>query len=326
MARTLTGVARNAWSRDKGSVNHALKQSTFRGLLDTAPLKPYLRDLIPWQQIPLNIKNGFLKAVTVTATNVHSGEVELFVQKAENIVYSGRYKIHDVPLESVHAIASAAIPILFPSVSIGGQHYCDGGLRLNTPMSPAIQLGADKVLVIGLHHQREKADWHNAGADNLKNTMPTLGELLGQVLKTVFVDRLDYDINQTNRLNLVIETAEHVYGADFLQKMNGALLERSIRRDIALRGLKKLDMYSIFPSQDIREIFRDCLEDAETMKEGLTTFEKWLLRVLDVDLVQGLDFLTFILFIPKYISKLLDLGFEDARHHHDKLVEFLGSA
>lgn len=327
MSRSVMGVMRNLFGKQPKTMEDTInKKHPFRGVLDTSPFPKFLDDVIPWKQVSLNVRNGVTKAVIVTATNVRSGKVEFFIDKHPSIEYSGRHTAHFVSIEKEHAMASAAIPLMFPTVKIGTDHYCDGGLRLNTPLSPAIHMGAEKVMVIGLHHASERADedYNLAHLDQLKSS-PSMGEVLGQVLKSVFLDRLDSDLTQVNRINRIITAGEAAFGPDFVQRMKDPLRNAGQANDIGVRGLNKIEIMSIFPSVDVRSIFAETLEETQFLKNSLSTFEKMLLRVMDVDLQSGLDFLTFILFIPSYVRKLIDLGYEDARARHDDFVKFFSS-
>lgn len=324
LTRSFFGVSRNIFSRAQDE-DVVIKKKHFRGLLNASPLIPFLKNSIPWRQISVNIKNELIKAVSLTATNVHSGKLELFVEKHPSVPYTGRYIIHDTKLEFYHALASAALPLMFASVQIHNNYYMDGGLRLNTPMSPAIQLGADKILVIGLHHKKEGPEVEIDKPFIHTPEPPTLGLMLGKISSALFLDRLDYDIEQMDRINRIIEWGEQVYGDDFVQRINDYLKKESVSGDIASRGLKKLSAYRIFPSRDLRQIFGECIEGQHFFSKTLTSFERTLLKLLDVDIHSGKDFLSFIMFHPTYMNRLLELGFEDARTHHDSLVEFMSS-
>lgn len=293
------------------------KANHFHGFLDTSPLLPFLEQVIPWEMVSKNVASGIVKAVSIVATNVFTGRMELFIDKHPEIEYTGEYIHHFGPIQPLHAKASAAIPLVFPSVLINGIAYTDGGLRLNTPMSPAIQLGADSLLVIGLHHYAkpgEKIPFHGH-----KGHDPALGQILGRVMNSIFLDRIQYDMEQLERINRIVDWGEMVYGKDFLDDLNEMLHRRSIRGDIANRGLKRLNVIRIRPSEDIGEIFGHCFRRG---RDKLSAFEKFLVRFLDIDSSSGVDFLSYISFLPEYIKKLLDLGFEDARKHHGELKEF----
>jgi len=290
----------------------------FHGFLDTSPFLPFLQKIIPWHQIPKNIESGILQALSVSATNVFTGRFELFVEKRPEVEYTGEYITHFTRMEAVHAMASAAIPIIFPTVLIGGIAYTDGGLRLNTPMSPAIQLGADAIFVIGLHHRAPDGKIPSHG---FRGEQASLGQVLGRVMNSIFLDRTQYDMEQLERINRIVDWAERLYGKKFLADLNRLLQKENIRGDIANRGLKRLQVLRIRPSEDIGELFSQIFH--RHRDKHFTLFEKFLLRFLDIDPTGGVDFLSYIGFIPEYLKKLVELGFEDARSHRDEIIEFL---
>lgn len=323
MGRTITGFMSQLMGiKTRESEGGKVRRYHFKGLLDTSPFPFFLKDIIPWKQITLNVQRGLTLAVSVTATNVHTGKMELFIEKHPSITYTGRHRTHIVTIEARHAMASAAIPILFPTVRVGKNYYCDGGLRLNTPLSPAIQLGADKILVIGLHHVTERAEQGVDEPFTESILPPTMGEVIGKVLNSIFLDKLDYDLEQMERINKIIRWGEEAYGSDFLNKINQNLALKSKEQNLRPREFKKLQVMTIFPSADIRKIFAECVVDPKFLKRNLTAFERTLLKVLDVDIRYGNDFLSFILFVPAYLKKMIELGFEDAKAHHDELIAF----
>lgn len=243
--------------------------------------------------------------------------MEPFIEKSPEVEYTGEYIIHFGKSDPIHAMASAAIPIVFPSVMVDGIAYTDGGLRLNTPMSPAIQLGADSVLVIGLHY---RAPAHEIPFHGEIGKPPPLGQILGRVMNSIFLDRINYDLEQLERINRIIDWAEMLHGKTFIADLNDMLLQNKIRGDIANRGLKRITALRIRPSQDIGEIFSECFQ--QNSKRHFSAFEKLLVRFLDIDPTKGIDFLSYIVFMPEYLQRLLDLGFEDARSNHDKIVAY----
>lgn len=326
LSHSAASISKNLLSKKYGE-GGLLAHHNFRGILNTAPLIPFLKKNVSWQQISVNLKNRCIDAISITATNIVTGKLELFIEKRADLPYTGRYLYHDTKIEVFHAMASSAIPLIFPAVRIKKNYYMDGGVRMNTPMSPAIQLGAEKILVIGIHHQKEGPEYAEPEKLHEHYTItgaePSMGDMIGKILNSLFLDKLDYDIEQLNRINRIITWAEECYGADFVPKINDYLLEKRLKGDIASRGLKKLSVMKIFPSQDLREVFRESIEKTQFFKKNLTRLEKTLLKILDVDLNTGKDFLSFIMFYPEYLHRLLELGFEDARSNHDKLIEFL---
>ena len=266
-----------------------------------------------------NIQSGIVEALSIVATNVFTGRMELFIEKHPSIEYTGEYAHHFTRIQPIHAKASAAIPLVFPTVQIDGIAYTDGGLRLNTPMSPAIQLGADSLFVIGLHHRAKERG--KIPSHGVKGQPPALGQVVGRVMNSIFLDRTQYDLEQLIRINRIIDWSEMLHGKDFLHDLNKMLHRKNIRGDIADRGLKRLQVLRLRPSEDIGEIFSHCFRRQKDLH--LSAFEKFLTRFLDIDPSGGVDFLSYISFLPEYLKKLLDLGFEDARRHHTNIKEFL---
>lgn len=318
--RSFTGISFNLFRRPTAETMQE-KGIHFHGLVDTSPFPKFLKRMVVWDRIKQNVARKLLHGVSLTLTNMHSGQLEFFIHKHADVPYTGDYAVRFVDLHWRHAMAGAAIPLLFPPVEIDGSYYADGGLRLNTPMSPAIHMGADRIVVIGMHDPAESAMARGARAKE-SHTAPTLGEILGKILSSIFLDRLDYDLIQMRRINRIIEWGERVYGAKFLPEINQMLAREGIVGDVASRGLKQLQVFSIFPSRDIRELFNECIAGPGGLS-GFSAFEKLLLRLLDVDMHRGQEFLSYFLFLPPYVRALVQLGYDDAKKKHDALVEFL---
>ncbi len=289
----------------------------FKGLLNTSPLPNYLQANIDFKAIAHNVAQGIVDAIALVGTNVVSGRTELFVHKSPSIQYSGSYQLREGPIRCEQVMASSAIPLIFPPVLVDGIPYIDGGLRLNTPLSPAIQLGADKILVLSLHHQ-----WMEPVLQPLPTVMPTMGQILGRVMNTIFLDRTEWDVEQLTRINRIIEWSEQHYGADFLSVINETIQASGARGDIADRGLKKLQLLKIEPSYDIGQLYQEHFEQ-NIRQSHFTMMERFLIRLLDIDPESGFDLLSYITFMPGYIKLLLELGYEDGRRHHDALVSFM---
>lgn len=313
ITRSSTGVVRKFFRSGGRGMPH------FPGFLDTAPFLPFIERVIPWKMIRKNIDAGLVKALSVVATNVFTGRLELFIEKHPSLEYSGDCVAHFTTIQPIHAMASAAIPVVFPTVPISGIAYTDGGLRLNTPLAPAIHLGADSILVIGLNHRAKPGE--KIPSHGEKGHPASLGQVVGRVMNAVFLDKIQYDMEQLIRINKIIEWGELAYGKKFLSKINETIKKKKIRGDVADRGLKKLKVLRIRPSQDIAEMFSHIFR--KSPRKDFTTFEKFMVRLLDVDPTSGVDFLSYLSFMPEYLRSLLDLGYEDAKRHHNELKEFL---
>ncbi len=326
----------NIYKRNMGAMTSFLRKSStgmlmklfkssgksnphFPGFLDTAPFTPFIREAMDWKQLTRNIRDGLIDALSLVATNVLTGRLELFIQKHEETAYHGDCIAHLTKITPDHARASAAIPIMFPAVMIDDVPYIDGGLRLNTPLSPAIHLGADRVLAVGLSHRAQPGE--DVPQRGQKGRQPALGAVVSRVMNAIFLDRVQYDFEQLNRINRIIEWGQEVHGESFLEEINTMIQQKNFSGDIADRGLKHIKVLRIRPSEDIGEIFRRCFRKRD--KDELTFFEKFLLRMMDVDPYSGVDLLSYISFSPEYLKQLLALGFEDARSQHEEIKAFM---
>src|ERR1041385_6177381 len=128
-------------------------------LLDTRPLAEFVRGAIHWPQVQKNLDAGWLDAVSISCTELASGRTKVFVANGSRRLppwsQNRLVTVERCVLRPEHVLASASIPILFPAVSIGGIYHCDGGLHQNTPLSPALRMGADRVLVVGIRREGE---------------------------------------------------------------------------------------------------------------------------------------------------------------------------
>jgi len=319
LGSTIGGIVRNLVTFNPFQLTRRRRGPHFNSFLDTSPLHDFLKKKISWEAIKKNVEEGTVDAVAINATNLRNGRHELFVKRKLECAYQGHYPFHDVELNVQHAMASAAIPIIFPAIKIEGTYYADGGLRLFTPMSPAIQLGADAMVVIGLRYR--SPDYKNL---KFKKEMkePTIALQLGRVLNGLFLDRIEYDMEQLERINSIVETSEKVYGADYLEKLNKKMARDGLKVDIATRGLRRIRAVEIKPSQSISGIFLQWMHKAK--KEfKFTSFEKLLVRVLDIDPATGSDLLSYLTFAPGYLQTLFDLGYEDAKRHRNQLIDIM---
>lgn len=293
----------------------------FSGFFDTTPLPNFIKKHIDFKLLNQSVDKGPVTAIALTASNLTTDELVLFLKKKADHPYIGPYKTIETDLNIDHPIASGAIPIIFPPRKIGNYYYMDGGIKLNTPLSPAIQLGAKKILIIGLHNEQERVSRRTIEQGLIYP--PTLGEIIGKVLNSIFLDKITYDVEQLERINRIITWTKELYGPNYLKDLNHMLQISGEEVEVAKRGLKELKVLSLFPSRDIREIFHISLTNPGTYQKHFGRLEKFLLKILDVDLIQGQDFLSYLMFLPDYLTMLLELGIEDAKAKEDEIVEFL---
>ena len=289
----------------------------FRGIFDTTPFFQLLRQKCNWQEITKNIENGVIDAVAIAATNMLSGEGEIFLQKRDDVEYQSKMVTHLVKkITPRHVMASAALPLLFPAVPIQSVYYNDGGLRLTTPLAPAVALHAKHILIIGTRWQptaetREELDTQ---AKIAPPPQPSLNEILGKVYNAIFLDRLENDLDHLNRINKILENCKELVSPEIYE----AICKKS--------KVQEIKTISIFPSENISSLVDETLGGSFAKMKTMGSFERFVLRVLEADPGRGNDLLSYFLFEPEYLEKLIDMGFEDARKHHDQLAEFAENA
>jgi NTE family protein len=290
-----------------------------RGLLDTSALEDLVRNAIPWRSLRENVAAGRLDAICVAATEVSTGRVVVFVEsrhpKQLRWTRDPSIVAQSVRLSAEHALASAAIPGLFPAVRLGEAYYSDGGLRLNTPLSPALRLGTDRVLVIALGHGVTADDQHPLRAGRLAYSASPIF-LLGKVLNALLLDHIDRDLRQMRLLNDILRRAQEVGGLDLLDRIN-----ETVERD---RGqpFKIVEDLVIRPSADLgimaTEAARD-LHGHSATSRGI----RLVLRTLGfVGNPFEADLLSYLFFDRQYTAPLLKLGLEDARGQEEALMGF----
>jgi NTE family protein len=289
------------------------------GLLDTLPLERLVRESIPWANLRYLVETGEIEAVAVAATEISSGKSVVWVDNREGIV---RYWARDpfviarpAKLSPAHALASAAIPFLFPAPRIDGSYFCDGGLRLNTPLSPALRLGADRLLIVGLRHVPTPAE-EAALATNREANYSSLAYLAGKVLNALLLDHVDYDVDRLRLVNAILDTGARAYGPDFLRRIN-EVIEKM--RGTPYRVVR--DLY-VLPSKDLAVMAAECL-DSHRGDGGLRA---WLsdaaLRYSVYGIAGEADLLSYLYFDQCYAEHLIALGRADAEARGDELVEF----
>jgi NTE family protein len=289
----------------------------YGGLLDTGGLERFVVQAIPWRGIDRNLRSGAVHALTVSATHVGSGHTVVFLSSREPVPPGGwsrdpftRHRAARIGPR--HVLASAAIPLLFPAVKIGHEFFTDGGLRQNTPMSPALRLGADRLLVVSLRHL-------DSGGAQLERertiAYPKPLFIAGKALNALLLDRTDYDLDRMQRLNAVMLAGERAFGPEFIDVMNAEL--------IRLRGapLRVVEAVHIRPSVDIGAIAADFVARDRAIIHGRVA-RRLLHRLAAGESAHESDFLSYLLFDGNWARELIALGRADAARQEEELLRF----
>ena len=271
-----------------------------RGLVDPSPLRAYLEAKLPTSNagrlegITRKLDAGKLRGVAVTATNYTTGQTTTFVQGCEIARWVRPNRIGITTHLTVdHIMASAALPLIFPAVQIDGAWYGDGGIRLTAPLSPVINMGADRILAISTRYQRTRAE----ADQRLIEGYPPAAQIIGILMNAIFLDVLDQDAWHLQRINELIE----------------ALPER--RRF----GLRPIKLLMIRPSVDIGKL-------AGGMRPTLSGALRLFTMGIGAGETKSPDWLSMLLFDPDYMGRLIEVGYDDAAHQHDEIAAFLDEA
>jgi len=285
-----------------GLIGHTVS----RGLLDASPLYELLARVIPLAGIPDAIRRGTLYAVAITATSYHSGRSYTFVQgrSGHPVWQKSRRIVLPVDLMPEHVCASAAIPLVFPPVRVNclgsDLWFGDGALRLVTPLSPAIRLGASRLLAIGVRSSRAAASLSRAENGGTPLVSPPLAQVCGVFLNAIFLDHLDTDLDHLHRMNELIEA----YGGSVTVP---PVMNEPIRRVTSL---------AISPSEDLALIAR---RFAHRMPRVL----RWLMEGLGTPDAESADLMSYLLFDGGFTQALLEVGYRDANARIDEIEAFL---
>lgn len=306
-------------------------------LLNIKSLNRVVTQDIAWPQIGKNIASGHVEGLTVSTTHIASGKTVVFIDHKDGAPPSwtrdARRLARAVRIGPLHALASACIPLLFPAQCIDGAFYCDGGLRQNTPLSPALRLGADRVLVIAVAHATNNKP--PAGASPLSasearehsrtdapaelhpaqpEASPNAAMVLGKVFNALLLDHLDYDLQQLRGFNQLIEDGEAAFGPSFTGTL-GRTTER-------MRGARyrKVEPLVIRPSRDLGELARTwLLEHAVKLPGPLGRVMRY---AAESDSTSHSDFISYLAFDGPYANALMALGMHDADAARDQLIAF----
>ena len=207
-------------------------------------------------------------------------------------------------------LASAAIPMLFPAVKIGEEYFTDGGLRQNTPMSPAIRLGADRLLLVSLRHVAK--DTKTIQKERVE-AYPKPLFLAGKALNALLLDHTEYDLQRMQRINMILEAGHASFGDRFEDMMNHELAR--------LRGapLRRIQAAHIRPSEDIGALAAQFVRAGKMKVTGVVA-RKLISRLSAGEAAHESDLLSYLLFDGDFAAELIDLGRRDAAKKEDELA------
>ncbi|MCH2171562.1 patatin-like phospholipase family protein [Myxococcota bacterium] len=310
----LLGLRRLAEKMRKGNAPERLY-----GLFDTRALEQLVVEAIPWRSLHTNIQQGLVNSVCVSATQLSTGRSVNFIETNEKSLPPWTRDATLLPkktrLRPTHALASAAIPLLFPAVRVARSYYADGGLRLNTPLAPALRLGAERVLVIALR-QNMAAVQQKVLATHRMWDYASPAYLFGKVLNSILLDHLETDLARMQVLNEIIDDGETAWGKDFLPRVNDVAIAK---RGQAFRRIHEIVLR---PSEDLGQLAGSILRNMPEEKQRSPLLKLAARSVDDDERPAESDLLSYLLFDGEFSVSLAELGFRDAQACEEQLCEF----
>jgi NTE family protein len=287
------------------------------GLFDVRPMADLVQREISWRAVSRCLRKGMLRALTVSCTEVSTGRTVVFMQVSPELTIPSaappRTLFRADRIGPHHALASAAIPLLFPPVRIDGELHLDGGLRQNTPIAPALRLGATHIFAIGSSREVEGRVVREAGHGGPARA-PGAAFLLGKVLNAFLLDHVDVDIELLTRINNVLVDGAHAYGSGF----GGAISEQARKRGAQeYRFVKAL---RVRPSEDIGQLANSHIRRNGLRGDPIMT--RRLFDLLDLGVEGEADLASYLLFDGPFCRRLIELGRADAQARRDELIEF----
>ncbi|HEY6461850.1 MAG TPA: patatin-like phospholipase family protein [Polyangiaceae bacterium] len=291
------------------------------GLFDVRPMAELVQREISWRAVSRCLRKHMLRALTVSCTEVSTGRTVVFMQTSPDLTIPGaappRTLFRADRIGPPHALASAAIPLLFPPVRIEGELYLDGGLRQNTPIAPALRLGATHIFAIGSSREIEGRVVREAGHHEPARA-PGAAFLLGKVLNAFLLDHVDVDIELLTRINSVIVDGTRAYGPSFVDALSGEARKRGAQE------YRYVNCMRVRPSEDIGRLANDHLKRGRL--RGDPILAKRLFSVLDLGVHSEADLASYLLFDGPFCRRLIEMGRSDAQARRDELVHFFRDA
>ncbi|MDD4974647.1 MAG: hypothetical protein PHY93_09880 [Bacteriovorax sp.] len=270
-------------------------------MLDTKPLAKLLSKEIDFTLIRKNIEKGILQAVSFSSIEYFEQTTVIFFDADPRFpewTSAGRKGVR-CELGKKHVMASTAIPIFFPPIHIGDSYFGDGCLRQISPLSPAIHLGADRIISIGIRQERKNTKHVSA---HVKRQSPAIAEILGELFNALFLDSLDPDIERLQRINDSIEN-------QFLKDSFKTKWQTNLR---------VIPILHLAPSRNLGELIPDIIKQFPLV---LSYFIKGL-GASDSD-EQGKELISYLAFTKECVTPLMSLGYEDTMKKKNMISEFM---
>ena len=265
-------------------------------LLDNTPLREMLENYVKFDYLETAIGNGELEAIAISAMSYASGQSVTFYQGQQSIHPWNRARRRGEKTELTidHLMASTAIPSLFPAVQIQGGYFGDGAVRQLKPISPALHMGAEQLLIIGVSDSTTPAN----EAPQLEHS-PSIAQIMGHMFNSAFIDAVESDLETLRAINRL-----------------ASVIPQSLKDNNGITDLNAVDVLSISPSQSIDQIAEEHIHE---LPRPLKLFLKLIGATAQGG---GISAASYLLFEPGFSRKLIALGHSDALAQEDAIRSF----
>lgn len=294
----------------RGLGSNRKQRDNKNALIDANPLAKLIETKIPFGRLHANRRNGVVKGLVVAALDITKGKTTMFAQISDDWTFRPSNDpfrnalLTNIELE--HVLASAALPFIFPLRKIGNQYYCDGGVRYNTPIAPAIRCKVDKIVIIpALRGPKGSREEEIIGA------YPNLTFVVGKLFNALLADPLEKDLAIVSRFNRLVEVLDSALTEEERERVNELFLET--------RGheYRHLETLTIRPSKDIGVLA------GNRIKEGIGGAMGWFLKqVLKRTGSDEADWASYVLFDGGFASQVIEMGRKDAWDMKEQILSF----
>lgn len=284
-------------------------------LLDSSPLQSLIQGNVDFSQLHENVRHGRVRALMLAAFNIGTAQTTVFCERHEALEPRPskdptRDEVY-TPIDANHILASAAMPFVFPARKVDGHYYCDGGVRFNTPISPAIRAGASRLVVISLSPLRK----HAPAPDPLV-AYPSVPFLMGRLLDALLLDPFEYDLEVLERFNRLSQALQDALPRHTLERIRQVLVET---RGAPYRTLQTL-VFS--PSEDLGRLANEHLRHHMASYKLGAIPRYFLKKAANPNASWEADWAAYLLFDGKFAERLIQLGLQDAYARRGEIIEF----
>jgi NTE family protein len=266
----------------------------YNGILNTEPLRKLLTREVDFGELHQLILEKYISSVALSTTNYYSGSNVIFFDGEKTIPEWSKFERISIrtELNIDHVMGSSAIPLFFPPAKIGHSFYGDGCIRQVTPLSPAIHLGATKLITIGIRYRRSQDTIREL--IHKSNPPPPISQIGGVMMNAIFLDSLEADVERLEKMNIMV-----------------AIMGKH-------SPWKHIPILSLVPSRDLGGMTKN-------LNKELPKFLRYFLNSIGVTGQSGLDLLSYLAFDPSYTREVTELGYEDTMARKKEILQFVDS-